>query len=136
MELAGDLHGFDDLEKSLGKFSERLERQLALGALRAGGRVIIKFAKQNVPIDDGVLKKSFMTKAGRFSPGREILLQVGTKGGKKFAWYAHMVEFGTATTKAQPFFRPAFDEHPHEIVEAIGMKLAADIPKAILAGKK
>ena len=136
MDIGGNLAGFDDLDKALGNFEARTERKLSLTALRAGGRVIIKHAKQNVPIDDGVLKKSFMTKAGRFRPGEDITLIVGTKGGKKFGWYAHFVEFGTANAKATPFFRPAFDEHPREIVEAIGGNLAKGIIKATAAGVK
>ena len=103
MDVTGSLGGFDELDNALGKFEARTERKLALSALRAGGRTLIKFAKQNVPVDDGVLKKSFMTKAGRYRPGEDITLLVGTKGGKKFGWYAHLVEFGTANSKAMPF---------------------------------
>jgi len=138
MLTEGKLEGFDDLHKALGKFSERTERQLVVTALRAGARVIIKHGAENAPVDEGLLsdRKSWMSKAGRYRPGEDITLIVGTKGGRKFGWYAHLVEFGTATARARPFFRPAFDEHQHEIVEAIGVSMSKGIPRAIAKGRR
>ena len=37
--------------------------------------------------------------------------------------HAHLIEFGTANMKAQPFFRPAFDETRREIVVTAGKEL-------------
>ena len=118
-----NLTGLDDVHKALGKFGMRTERNLVIKGLRAGGSVINRYARKNAPVGSkSKLKKSFMTKAGRFRPGREVVLQVGTKAGKKFAFYAHLVEFGTAHSRPRPFFRPAFDEHGPEILEAIAAK--------------
>jgi len=137
MEIDANLRGFDALEKALGKFSERTERQVAVTGLRAGGRAVIKYATQNAPVDDGLLadRKSWMSKAGRYHPGHDIGIKVGTKGGKKFAWYAHLVEFGTAKAKAHPFFRPAFDEHPTDIISAVAAAMSRSIVRAVKQSK-
>ena len=138
MQADFKLTGFDELHKALGKFTERTERQLSMTALRAGGRVVIKNAAQNAPVDEGLLqdKNSWMSKAGRYRPGEDITLIVGTKGGRKFGWYAHLVEFGTAHSRARPFFRPAFDEHAAEIIEAVGASLTRGIPRAVERGRR
>ena len=132
MDITANLSGFADLEKALNSFSERTERQLVINSLRAGGRVIINHGADNAPVDDGLLsnRKSWMQKAGRYRPGQAIALKVATKGGKAGPWYAHLVEFGTSTTKAQPFFRPAFDEHPTDIIAAVAKAMARGIVRS------
>ena len=137
METVAKIEGFDELTKALDNFSIQTERRIVHQALRGGARVIIKYAKENVPEGhSGRLKKSFMTKAGKSQRGKGHTLLVGTRRGKTFGFYAHMVEFGTATARARPFFRPAFDEHPTEILEAIAAHMTKAIPAAIKKGQK
>ena len=136
MDVVANITGFEGLTKALDAFSVQTERKLVQDGLRAGGRVIIKHAKENAPEGlSGKLKKGFMTKAGKSQRGRGHVILVATRAGKGGPFYAHMVEFGTATTKAQPFFRPAFDEHPTEILEAIAARMAKGIPAAVKKGR-
>ncbi len=138
-DLDMSLSGVDELNKALGTFGMRTERNLVIKGLRAGGKVVILHATRNAPSGrEGKLrsKKSYMTKAGRFRPGREVVLHVGTRKGKNMPFYAHLVEFGTAHSKPEPFMRPALDEHAPEIIDAIAARLTLEIPKEILkAGK-
>ena len=69
---------FESLDKALSQFEERTERQAVLGALRAGGRVVIRYAKENAPEGQShTLEKSFMSKAGRFRPGLFARIDLG-----------------------------------------------------------
>ena len=134
-----NLTGLDEVHKALGKFGMRTERNLVIKGLRAGAKSVIFHATRNAPSGrKGKLKnkKSYMTKAGRFRPGREVVLRVGTRKGKGMPFYAHLVEFGTAHSKPEPFLRPALDENGPRIIEKIAAKLTLEIPKEVLKAKR
>lgn len=144
------LKGGKKLAATLKLLDLKTERKFGMQALRAGARVIIKDARKRVPVKTGLLRRrGFITKAAK---GRrnEIVLTLGTRGGKNAPWYAHLIEFGTKPrtikarkavlvnpesgqvfgktvehpgTRAKPFFRPALDENKTEVLEAIGKKL-------------
>ena len=84
--------GLAALQRALNELPSKIERNIVRSALRAGGREFVKAAKAAVPVDSQDLKKSIRvsTSTRNGKPAAEV------KAGNKKAFYAHMVEFGTA----------------------------------------
>lgn len=134
-----NVKGLAELDKLLKELPAKVEGNIMRGAMRAGAKVFEDRAKQMVPVKSGQLRDSIKvstrSKRGRVSA-------TVTAGGKK-AFYAHMVEFGTARhfikpksrkslffagmakevvdhpgATAKPFMRPALDGGQAEAVNA------------------
>lgn len=84
--------GGKELQNMLNTLPAKIERNIMRSALRAGAAVIRDAARENINDDTGALSKSVRvsTRARR----GEVTATV--KAGNKKAFYAHMVEFGTA----------------------------------------
>ena len=134
-----EVKGLADLDRYLKEFPAKLEAKILRGAMRAGSKVFLDLAKQKVPSKTGALRKSLRIST-RLKQGRTSATVVA---GDKVAFYAHMVEFGTARhwikpskrkslffagimretidhpgARPQPFMRPAFDEGTQGAIEA------------------
>ena len=72
-------------------------------------------AKINAPVDTGFLRNSITVDS--VTP-MEAIIAPHTD-------YAEYVEFGTSRMAAQPYMRPALDEHEGEIVAAVEATVAA-----------
>lgn len=88
--------GLDELYRSLQDLPVKIERNVMRGALRAGIGRYRDLARARVPEDSGDLKSSirirFARRSERFGWVRGYLV-----AGNKKAFYAHMIEFGTAS---------------------------------------
>jgi HK97 gp10 family phage protein len=91
-----EVHGLAELQKVLDGLPAKIEGKLMRGALRAGQKVMLDKARQEAPVDDSDLKKSlrisFRRRSQKFGWVRMHLV-----AGDKKAWYAHLIEFGTAS---------------------------------------
>lgn len=146
------LIGAAEIEEVLKQLPDRLARQVTGQALRAGGAIIVKHAKQklasNGSIDTGALQKAVTVKSGQQGKAqvgiRRISMTVTRKGRSKPekvspARYAHLVEFGTKHSAAEPFLRPALDEGGEEAIRKIGEMMgrgAEREARALATGKK
>ena len=135
------IQGLAELHKALQQLPEELEKKILRGALGAGARVMKKAAQERVPVKSGALRKSVRVKTSA-RKGR-YRLKATIVAGNKEAFYAHMVEFGTArhmiragAKKAllfggvmreqvehpgadpHPFMRPALDASSEAAVQA------------------
>lgn len=81
---------------------------LPIEALGAGAQVIFYYSQQLCPVDTGYLKSTGYIRVN----GNDV--EVGYE-----ADYASYVEFGTYKMAAQPYLRPAIDEHQAEIVHEV-----------------
>lgn len=88
-----EISGLKELDKLLKEFTPKLEANILRGALRAGAKVLLDKARENVPVDNGDLKNSLKLKTRN---KRGALSATVTAGDKK-AYYAHMIEFGTGS---------------------------------------
>ena len=110
--------------KAIGKASEA--NKVARPAIREAGAAVVRAAKANVPQESGQLKRSLglraKSKRNRNSivvghkrrAGRWVTRTRADNGEQYVEWavptkYAHLVEFGTAHSVAQPYLRPAWD---------------------------
>ena len=87
--------GLAELHKVLQNLPEELEKKVLRNALRAGANEFKKAAQAKVPVKSGALRKSIRVKTSA-RKGRYRLKATVTAGNAE-AFYAHMVEFGTAS---------------------------------------
>ncbi len=111
MRVTGDA----TLRRNLDRLAGGQRRQAQRDGLEAGARTVETYAKVLVPVDTGALKSSIMV--DEVTP-TEAIIAPHTE-------YAEFVEFGTSRMAAQPYMRPALDEHEAEILQAIGATVAA-----------
>lgn len=81
--------------RELGQFLQglpvKVEKNIMRAALRAGAAVIREEARNNVPVDDGLLRKSVRVSTS----SKRGVVTATIKAGNAQAFYAHMVEYGT-----------------------------------------
>ncbi len=90
------INGLADLHKALQDLPGKIEGNIMRGALRAGQKVFQQAAQQAVPVNHGDLRNSikikFKGRSQKYGWVRMHLL-----AGDKTAWYAHLIEYGTAS---------------------------------------
>lgn len=136
--------GGRELDAFLQQLPVKVEKNILRAAMRAGGNVFKRGAKQRVPVDEGDLQRSIRittrTKKGT--------VYAYVKAGGRRAPHAHLVEFGTKAhkivakkdgalafgaqvvsevdhpgAKPHPFMRPTFDGEAVSAIAATGAKI-------------
>lgn len=112
--------GLSDLHNVLKNFPVKLEEKIMRGGMRAGGKVFLEAARDNVPERTRQLRNSIRMSGGKDASGtmysvitagsrdkvynskgrpikNEPIFEINPNGVKNYktAFYAHMVEFGT-----------------------------------------
>jgi HK97 gp10 family phage protein len=86
----------------------------------AGALVLLKYSMDNAPVETGFLKNS--GESHETEKGAEMIFHTD---------YAYHVEMGTSKMPAQPYVRPAADEHEQDIVKAVGKQIEKDMKARI-----
>ena len=154
-----EVKGLAGLQALLDELPARIEANVVRGGLRSAAKVVEMEAKRLCPVGKtgdlrDSIRVSLRSKHGRIS--------ATVKAGDAKAYYAHMVEFGTARhwikpknrkslfvagllreavdhpgAKKEPFMRPAIDGKANEAIDAMAVYLRERIPKEIdRAGRK
>lgn len=125
------IEGARELERVLKRLPDKVTRKVIEGSLRKGARIIAKEAKNLVPVRTGELRASITVAAargkgrrGRVKPGT---ISVGFR--RPVSARAHLTEFGTRDTRAQPFLRPALIKKGSAAIDKIGESLGPAIEK-------
>lgn len=124
------------LIETLQKFPKNIQKNVMVGAVRAGANVIRDEARRKVPIKTGTLKKSIVSIQRKAQGGQITFSVTPSKGKPNDGWYAHFVEFGTSHSSAKPFLRPAFDQSNNESLEASKRYIANRIPEELAKAKR
>jgi HK97 gp10 family phage protein len=103
------VRGSEQLRRNLDRLAGSQRRQAQRDGLEAGARIVETYAKINAPVDTGFLRSSITV--DEVTPMQAIIAP--------HTDYAEHVEFGTSRMAAQPYMRPALDEHESEIVQAV-----------------
>lgn len=122
------IEGLSDLYKTLQTLPVKIEAKIMQGALRAAQGVIRQSALSLAPVDDGDLKRSikirFRAKSKKFG-----YIRMHLTAGDKNAYYAHMIEFGTASfytgkgkTIGKPYIIKAQDSTGAELSSGLKRK--------------
>jgi HK97 gp10 family phage protein len=138
--------GLSELQALLNTLPAKLEANVMRSAMRAGAKVIAEEAKQQVSVKSGALRDSIKVSTSSRRGVVKASIKAGGKNKKTGgdAFYAHMVEFGTAPhfilgplklgkgmvagvkhpgSRAHPFMRPAFDKKAQQAVLEVGKKV-------------
>lgn len=107
--------GSETLRRNLARLAGAERRQAQADGLEAGARIAETHAKLVAPVDTGFLRNSIQVDS--VTPVEAIIAP--------HTEYAEFVEFGTSRQAAQPYMRPALDEHEREILGAIEATVAA-----------
>lgn len=147
-----EIKGAAELYAALQQLPAKIERNVMRGAIRAGALVIQEEAKRLVPMKSGALRDSVRVSV-RAVRGRVFAT---IRAGNSKAFYAHMVEFGTAAHEERPqgakslffagvfsdvvkhpgatpkpFMRPALDAKATAAIDAVAQYVRERLPKEI-----
>ena len=110
------VRGSEQLRRNLDRLHGNERRQAQRDGLEAGARIVETHAKVYAPVDTGTLQGSIEVE----NPVTPELAKISPATD-----YAEHVEFGTSRMAAQPYMRPALDQHEAEIIGAVEATIAA-----------
>lgn len=124
--VSAEVRGVKETMEALRDVERKVGKKILRQASRKAMTPILREAKRRAPRRTGALKKALgikqkvyrggtvVTRIG-VRKGNDLTLQVVGRDGTprtivvKPSRYAHLVEFGDADTRAQPYLRPAWD---------------------------
>lgn len=133
------LDGEKKLRRKLERLPAKVQTVIERKGLRAASSPMVKEMKRRVPVDEKVLKRSigrrFRTRRGVpmviIGPRRNRRTVITTEDGATVVrWptkYAHLIEFGTRHSPAQPFMRPAFEATKSQAIKLLADKIREEI---------
>jgi len=145
-----ELKGITEFSNLLNRLDGAVRGEVVQNALLAGAYIIEGYAKVNAVYDTGFMRNSIYAKTSKqsnygqraaearaVSDTAELLPETDAPDDKSAivavaAEYGAYVEYGTARMGAQPYMRPAVDQHIPEITEAIAANLSDSIAKALI----
>lgn len=108
------VRGSSELRRNLNRLRGNERRRAQQDGLDAGARIVETHAKVYCPVDTGTLRNSIMV--DEVTPDKAVIAP--------HTDYAEHVEFGTSRMAAQPYMRPALDQHEAEIIGAVEATIA------------
>jgi HK97 gp10 family phage protein len=109
--MPSNIPGLDAVVRQLNSLKGLTPHSVLAGAL-----VLQKYSMENAPVLTGFLKNS--AESHETGDGAELEFHAN---------YAAHQEFGTSRMAAQPFVRPAVDEHGQDIVKAVAEQIQKDM---------
>lgn len=109
--MPSNIQGLDTLVRQLNSI-----KKVSPHAILAGALTLQKYAQENAPVLTGFLRGS--PESHETSSGAEVEFHAN---------YAYYQEFGTSKMPAQPYVRPAIDEHGKDIVQAVKDEVQKEI---------
>lgn len=101
---------------------KKVMMELERAALKEVAKFLRKEVKRTVPVDQGILKKNVGSWVKKSRSGGSPSLQIGVytrerakRKGYTYAYHAHLVEFGSVRSGAQPFLRPSVTNNIDQI---------------------
>jgi len=111
LKINAHIEGLEELQAVLRTLPGKISRRVMRPALSAEGTKVVQAARQKVPQETGLLKKSLGKKVKTYTDTNAVVAIVGPRSGfrqiidgrpKNPVKYAHLVEFG-----ARPHLMPA-----------------------------
>lgn len=129
------IKGGKELEQSLAKLEEKIERKIGTQANRAGAAHLKKALAARLPrsnrnerrLVDNASKRLADSVAVRKQKGKRILHHVGVTGWARA--YAHILEFGSKYQAPNPIWRQTLKQETSNILAVVGDKLREGIRK-------
>jgi len=132
------LLGDKQLQRKLTNLELAVQKKIVRKALRAGAKPMLATAKAKVNVDTGALKANIKIKALKRSRRGSFGVQVTTPPREKLGiaaddpgYYPAILEYGSATNRAQPFLRPAFDDNRSRSLDVVKETIASGVRGAV-----
>jgi HK97 gp10 family phage protein len=147
MQVVLSLSGFKELLDELSQLEDRVAKQIARGAVKAGLEPILETAKELCPVSadgshgnpPGYLRDSYVIKSLPAHKTHTIAAAITTRKGafEPGKFYGGEQEFGTHDQPAHPHLRPAADQRKDDAIEVLKQHILAGIEgrKAFEAGQ-
>lgn len=147
-----DIEGFDELMKNFNEMTDKMQKNYAWAAAKAGAMLIQEAAVDNAKLIDKpkrendkedsqifpFIKAKRAPKLARSIAGGGAAYRIGVEGGAKGnlrvpPQYWRHVEFGTEKTRPQPFLRPAIANNVAAATNRVAQTLWDRMEKTKLA---
>lgn len=112
-----EVKGLKETIKKLQNLEPKVAKKVVRKTLRTGAKIMQTEVKQNVPVDEGNLRKSLKVKAGKRKKG-SISVAVTTSAEdnlyKGDQFYGAFQEFGTSKMQGKHFMEQSFNAKENE----------------------
>ena len=128
-----------DMKKLMRQFQrlpDKVARQVSRKAVNAGATPVVRQARKEVPVREGILKRSMGKRSRVYKNDRMAVAIIGARiSGKHRGFHAHLVHDGFVAkdgslVKGNPFLKRAVDASEAESNRRLREKLFAEIDKA------
>lgn len=135
MSITMKVEGLKEVKTALRQLPDATAKNVIRRVLRKAGQPIADRARELAPVDEGDLKDSIAVSTKLSKSQRRKHRKGGKDDVEVFVGagphpQAHLQEFGTSEFPAQPFMRPAWDQHKRAALDGIKDGMWAEIRKA------
>ena len=137
--------GLDDLLSKLGEMRSARARRIRRDALNVAATPLLQMARQLVPVDSGLLKRSLGKRAKTYASSGTVVVVIGPRSGFKQevfspkygtqyrnpTKYAHLVEKGTVHSRGSHFMEQAVDATREQVATTLAQKLSEGIEREL-----
>ena len=124
IDITCKIEGMEELQETLDKAAKQAVKNYIRRAAKAAGDIWIKAIIEKAPKDTGFLAEHIAVVTRYLEADTKLEMEIGPV---KQAFYALFQEFGTHFQAAQPFMRPAFEEHKEEVMEAFAEAMKIEL---------
>ena len=121
--FTGGIEGLPELKKAFSAASDKARRGGLREAVKKAIRPILREAKARVPVRTGLTKKALGSTVSVTNTKATGAVGVRRRSKGRRGSLVHLIEKGTARTRAQPFLRPAIDAAADEAVKVFGASI-------------
>jgi HK97 gp10 family phage protein len=139
MKTTVKLEGLREVKAALQRLRATTETSIIKQVLSARAEPIAETARRLAPVEHGDLRDGIVVSDRLTARQRGLHQKRGPNEVEVFVGagphpQAHLQEFGTSHHPAQPFMRPAWDQHKEKALEGIVADFWAAIKKALARG--
>ena len=139
MKVTVKLEGLREVKATLQRLRATTETSIIKQVLSARAEPIAETARRLAPVEHGDLQGGIVVSDRLTARQRGLHQKRGPNEVEVFVGagphpQAHLQEFGTSHHPAQPFMRPAWDQHKEKALEGIVADFWAAIKKALARG--
>jgi HK97 gp10 family phage protein len=139
MKTTVKLEGLREVKATLQRLRATTETSIIKQVLSARAEPIAETARRLAPVEHGDLQGGIVVSDRLTARQRGLHQKRGPNEVEVFVGagphpQAHLQEFGTSHHPAQPFMRPAWDQHKEKALEGIVADFWAAIKKALARG--
>ena len=132
LRIDGDILGDKALERALAQLPKANSKSVLRRAITKAAEPTRAMAERDAPRDTGDLAESIqvttrLARSQRPNRGGAVRVFIGAESRNTF--YAHLVEFGTRHSRAQPFLRPAWERTRREVLTEAGRLIWVNLAK-------